>query len=323
MNLMTRRRFLIITGTSALVAPRAARAQPTGRARTIGILASAASRVLAFEEGLRELGWVEGNTVRFERRLGVDYREYLRLAKELVRVPIDVIFVGNAPAVRAAREATSTIPIVMVTGDPVSSGFVASLARPSANVTGLAIMHTELSGKRLEILAQALPTARRIAVLANPENPSTPAMLDATERSASALGIRLLRFEAAAPEKAASALAAAAREHADALVVLGDPMFFSNRRRLVEAATQHRLPSMWEWREYVEAGGLLAYGPLLDDLYRRAATYVDKILKGAKPADLPVEQPTTFELVINMKTAKALGLTIPQSLRLRADQLIE
>ena len=323
MNVVTRRRLLVITGVATLVAPRATRAQPAGRARTIGILASSTSRVRALEEGLRELGWVEGNTVKFERRLGVDYGGLSRLAKELVRVPVDVIFVGNAPAVRAAREATSTIPIVMVTGDPVSAGFVASLGRPGANVTGLAIMHTELSGKRLEILTQALPTARRIAVLANPENPSTPAMLDATERSASALGVRLLRFEAAAPEKAARALAAAARERADALVVLADPMFFSNRRRLVEAATQHRLPSMWEWREYVEAGGLLAYGPLLDDLYRRAATYVDKILKGARPADLPVEQPTKFDLVINMKTAKALGLTIPQSLLLRADRVIE
>ena len=320
---MTRRRFLVITGTAALVVPPAARAQPAGRARTIGILASSASRVRTLEEGLRELGWVEGTTVKFERRFGVEYRDYLRLAKELVRIPVDVIFVGNAPAVRAAREATSTIPIVTVTGDPVSAGFVVSLARPGANVTGLAIMHTELSAKRLEILAQALPAARRIAVLANPNNPSTPAMLDATETSAGALGVRLLRFEAAAPEQAASALAAAARERADALAVLADPMFFSNRRRLVEAATQHRLPSMWEWREYVEAGGLLAYGPLLDDLYRRAATYVDKILKGAKPADLPVEQPRKFELVINMKTAKAFGLTIPQSLRARADQLIE
>jgi putative ABC transport system substrate-binding protein len=184
-------------------------------------------------------------------------------------------------------------------------------------------MQTELSGKRLEILTQALPTARRVAVLANPTNPSTHAMLRETEARARSLGVLILRFEATAPDQLGAAVAAAARERADALAVLGDPMFNRNSRRLVEAAAQHRLPAIWEWRTIVEAGGFMAYAPQIGDLHRRAATYVDRILKGAKPADLPVEQPTKFELVINLKTARTLGLTIPQTLLLRADHVIE
>ena len=305
-----------------LAVPLAAEAQ-SGTVRTIGLLGVRPEAHRAFEEGLRELGWVEGNTVRFERRVSADYRELSRLATELVRVPVDVIFAANAPSARAAMKATPTIPIVMVSGDPVSAGFVASLARPGANVTGLAIMHTELSGKRLELLTQAIPTARRIAVLANPTNPSTPAMLHETEVRAHALGVQLLRFEASTPAHLAGALAAAARARADALVALGDPMFSLNSERLVEAAAKHRLPAIWEWRWFVEAGGLMTYAPRLEDLHRRAATYVDRILKGAKPGELPVEQPTKFELVINLKTAKVLGLTIPQSLLLRADQVVE
>jgi len=184
-------------------------------------------------------------------------------------------------------------------------------------------MHTELSGKRLEILTQAFPTARRIAVLANPANPATPAMRRETETRASAIGVQLLPLEANAPEGLADVLAAAAQKNPDALVVLGDPMFHFNRRQLVQAAARHRLPAIYEWREFVEAGGLMAYGPRIEDLQRRAATYVDRVLRGAKPGDLPVEQATRFELVINLKTAKALGLTIPPALLLRADQVIE
>ena len=318
----TRRAFL--TGSFAvLAAPLGVEAQPAGAVRAIGLLGTSTDRYRVFKEGLRDLGWVEGHTVRFEERLTTDYRELPRLAKELVRVPVDAIFAGNAPSVRAAMNATRAIPIVMVSGDPVSAGFVTSLARPGANVTGLAIMQTDLSGKRLEILTQALPGAKRIAVLGNPANPSTPAMIRETEARARSLGVLVLRFEATAPDQLAGAIAAAARERADALAVLGDPMFNNNRRRLVEAAAQHRLPAIWEWRGTVEEGGFMAYAPQLADLQRRAASYVDRILKGADPGTLPVEQPTKFDLVVNLKTAKALGLTIPRSLLLRADQVIE
>ncbi len=315
---MDRRAFLGALGF--LVAPLGAEAQPV---RAIGVLGSSGDGYRSFKEGLRELGWVDGHSVRFETRFSSDYPELTRLAAELVRTPVDVIFAGNAPSVRAAMKATRAIPIVMVSGDPVTAGFVASLGRPGGNVTGLAIMHTDLSGKRLEILTQAVPTATRIAVLSNPGNPSTSAMLRETEARARSLGVRVLRFEATAPDQLARAVAAAARDRADALAVLGDPMFNLNRQRLVEAAAQHRLPAVWEWREFVEAGGFMAYAPHLADLQRRAATYVDRILKGAHPGTLPVEQPTKFELVINLKTAKTLGLTIPPSFLARADQVIE
>jgi putative ABC transport system substrate-binding protein len=184
-------------------------------------------------------------------------------------------------------------------------------------------MHTELSGKRLELLAQALPTARRIALLANPANPATALMQRETEARASAIGVQILPFEASDPKRLADVLTAVAQKRPDALVVLGDPMFFANQRHLLKAAARHRLPAIWEWPEFADAGGLMAYGPRVDDLHRHAAMYVDRVLRGAKPADLPVEQSTKFELVINLKTAKTLRLTIPQSLLLRADQVIE
>jgi putative tryptophan/tyrosine transport system substrate-binding protein len=301
----------------------AGEAQPKAPGRTIGILAGTPEASRIFEQGLRDLGWIEGQNVRFERHISTDYKGLLRLAAELTRIPVDVILAGNAPSTRAAMEATKTIPIISVSGDPVSAGFVASLARPGANVTGPAIMNTELSGKRLEILTQAFPAARRIALLANPANPATPAMRRETEARARAIGVQLLPFEASVPEQLADVLAAAAQKRPDALVVLSDPMFNFNRRRLVEATAQHRLPAVYEWREFVEAGGLMAYGPIFADLFRSAATYVDKVLRGARLSDLPVEQASKFELVINMKTKKALGLTIPQTLLLRADQVIE
>jgi putative tryptophan/tyrosine transport system substrate-binding protein len=320
---MNRRTFLVGVGAGVLTAPLAIEAQPAGPVRVIGIMVGRPEASRAFEDGLRELGWVEGQTIRFERRIGTDYQKLSRFAAELTRIPVDVIYVGNSPSTRAAMEATRTVPIIMLGADPVGAGFVASLARPGGNITGLAIMHTELSGKRLEMLVQALPTARRIALLANPANPATPVMRRETEARASAIGVQILPLEASDPERLADVLAAAAQKHPDALVVLGDPMFFANRRPLLAAAARHRLPAIWEWREFVEAGGLMAYGPRVDDLHRRAATYVDRVLRGAKPSDLPIEQATKFELVINLKTAKALGVTIPPSLLLRADQVIE
>jgi putative ABC transport system substrate-binding protein len=318
---MDRRSFIGTLTGGLLAAPLAAEAQPAEPVRTIGTIAHGPAR--SFEDGLRDLGWVEGKNVRFERRMSTDNQKLSHFAAELVRIPVDVIFAGNAASTRAAMEATRAIPIITVSADPVSTGFVASLARPGANVTGLAIMHTELSGKRLEILTQALPTARRIALLVNPANPSTPAVRRETEARALAIGVKLLLFEVSAPERVAKVMAAVAKEHPDALVVQGDPLFTVTRPQLLEAAARHRLLAMWELRGFVEAGGLMSYGADPNELYRRAATYVDRILRGTNPGDLPVEQATKFELVINLKTAKALGLTIPQSLLQRADQVIE
>ena len=320
---VTRRTFLGTLTGGLLAAPLAAEGQQAGTIPTVGILTSRAERSRPLEEGLRELGWVEGKNVRFERRFTLDYQELPRFVRELLLVPVDVIFTLYGAGIEAAMDATRTIPIVGMTGDPVSAGYVTSLARPGGNVTGLTIQGRELSGKRLEILTQALPKARLMAVLANPQVPSTKAMLHETQARASALGVRLLHFEAAHPDRFSDVLAEVARKRPDALVVLSDPMFTRNGRRLVEVVARHRLPSMWEWRDFVDDGGLMSYGPRLDDLIRRAAVYVDKILKGAKPGDLPIEQPTKYELVINLKTAKALGLTIPPSLLQRADQVIE
>jgi putative tryptophan/tyrosine transport system substrate-binding protein len=319
---MIDRCLTLLTILALVVASLSAEAQPRGPVRTIGIMVGRPEASRAFEEGLRELGWVEGKTVRFERHVGTDYQKLSRFAAELTRIPVDVIYAGNSPSTRAALEATRTVPIITLSADPVGAGFVASLARPGANITGLAIMHTELSGKRLEILVQALPAARRIALLANPANPATPVMRRETEARAKAIGVQILPLEASAPDRLADVLTAAAQQRPDALVVLGDPMFFANRRRLLEGAARHRLPAIWEWREFVEAGGLMAYGPRVDDLHRRAAMYVDRVLRGANPADLPVEQAAKFELVINLRTARALGLTIPPSLLLRADEVI-
>jgi putative ABC transport system substrate-binding protein len=305
------------------LAPLAAEGQPAERVRVVGVMVGQPEGARAFEEGLRKLGWVEGKTVRFERSVGSDYERLSRFAAELTRIPVDVIYAGNSPATRAAMEATRTLPIITMSADPVAAGFVASLARPGANITGVAIMNTELSGKRLELLVQALPTARRIAMLANPANPATPVMRRETEARASAIGVQILPFEASVPERLADVLTAAAQQRPDALVVLADPMFFANRRHLLEATARHRLPAIWEWPEFAETGGLMAYGPRVYDLHRHAATYVDRVLRGAKPADLPVEQATKFELVINLKTATALGLTIPQSVLQRADQVIQ
>ena len=314
---------LAVVLSLSLLGPLAAEAQPAERLRVVGMIVGRPEAARAFEEGLREFGWVEGKTVRFERRIGTDYERLSQVAVELTRIPVDIIYAGSSPSTRAAMEATRTLPIITMSADPVGAGFVASLARPGANITGLAIMNTELSGKRLELLVQALPTARRIALLANPANPATPLMRRATEARASGIGVQILPFDASSPERLADVVTTAAQKRVDALVALPDPMFFANRRQLLEAAVRHRLPAMWEWPEFAEAGGLMAYGPRVDDLHRHAAKYVDRVLRGAKPADLPVEQAATFKLVINLKTAKALGLTIPQSILLRADQVIQ
>jgi putative ABC transport system substrate-binding protein len=319
--MIDRRTFLTGTGTVLLATPLAAEAQPAGSVRTIGIIGH--TQATSFEEGLRRLGWVDGKNVRFERRATTDTRKLAQFAAELVRTPVDVIFAGNAPATRAAVEATAAIPIITVSADPVGAGFVVTLARPGTNVTGLAIMHTELSAKRLEMLTQALPTARRVALLVNPMNPNTPEYRRETETAARTIGVKLLVFEVRAPERIVEVMAAVAKARPDAFVAAADPLFHATRQQLVAAATDHRVPAMADGRWWVEAGGLMSYGPDPADLYRRAATYADRLLRGAKPGDLPVEQATKFELVINLKTAKALGLTIPPSLLGRADELIQ
>ena len=314
-------RAMLITILALVAASLAAEAQPAGPVRTIGIIGH--TRPSSFEEGLRELGWVEGKNVRFERRFSTDNRRLVHFAAELSRIPVDVIFAGNAASTSAAMEATRAIPIITVSADPVITGFVASLANPGGNVTGLSIMHTELSGKRLEILTEALPKARRIALLVNPANPSTPAVRRETEARARAIGVKLLLFEARSPERIAEAMTAVAKEHPDALVVQGEPLFFLTRRELLEATARHRLPTMWEHRAFVEAGGFMSYGVNPGELYRRAATYADRILRGAKPGDLPVEQAATFELVLNLKTARTLGITIAEPVLLRSDHVVQ
>ena len=312
--------------------PVAASAQQAAKIARIGYLATnlAAGPHLreAFLQGLRDLGYVEGRNVVIEYRDAEGKLERLpALAAELVALKVDVIVAASTLAALAAKQATRTLPIVFAAaGDPVASGLVTSLARPGGNVTGLSILAPELVGKCLELLKQAVPGVSRVAVLWQPGalgERTEKDMLKEAEVAARALGVRLQFVEARGPADFDRAFSDMTRARAGALTVLASVMFFSERRRLVDLAAKNRLPAVYPLREFVDAGGLMSYGPNVADLFRRAATYVDKILKGAKPADLPVEQPTKFELVINLKTAKALGLTIPPSLLARADEVIE
>ena len=310
--------------------PLALEAQPTAKIARIGYLAidQAASPHLreAFLQELRDLGYIEGRNLVIEYRSAEGKSEQLpALAAELVALKVDVIVAPSTVAAQAAKQATRTLPIVSV-AIPVTSGLVTSLARPGGNVTGLSFFSPELVGKCLEQLKLAVPAVSRVAALWQPGGQGEPTekeMLKAAEVAARALGVRLKFVEARGPENFDRAFSEMTRARAGALTVLPSNMFISERRRLVDLAAKNRLPAVYPWREFVDAGGLMSYGLNVADLFRRAATYVDKILKGAKPADLPVEQPTKFELVINLKTAKILGLTIPQPLQQRADQMIE
>ena len=279
----------------------------------------------AFRQRLRELGYVDGQNIAFEVRSAEGRAERLPdLAADLVRLKVDVIVAGGTPAPLAAKRATTAIPIVMASaGDPVGSGLVASLARPGGNVTGLSLLVPELGGKRLQLLKEVVPGVSRVAVLWNAANPYPVLVWRQTEAAARALGVHLQSLDVRGPDDLEGAFAAATRGRAGALITVEDPLTFGQRKRIVDFAARARLPAMYGFREFVDAGGLMSYAASLADLSRRAATYVDKILKGAKPADLPVEQPTKFELVINLKTAKALGLTIPPSVLIRADQVIQ
>jgi putative ABC transport system substrate-binding protein len=279
----------------------------------------------AFREGLRELGYVEGRNIQVESRWAEgNYDRLPGLAADLVRLKVDVIVTYGTPAAQAAKGATGTIPIVMAAIiDPVASGLVTSLARPGGNITGQSMMSPDLAEKQLQILKELVPKTSRVAVLHNPANPGNAPQVRHAQDAARALGVRLQILGARGPSEIDGAFAAMAAEQAGAVIVLVDAILQSNRARIADLAARHRLPAVYGLHEYAEVGGLLAYGPNRLDMFRRAATYVDRILKGAKPGDLPVEQPNTFTLVINLKTAKALGLTIPPSLLLRADQLIE
>jgi putative ABC transport system substrate-binding protein len=318
--------LLVILTLSCLVTPLVASAQPRANIPRIGWLAfgfppsDGNSQRLPFFQGLRELGWVEGQNVAIEQRYAEESAARLPdLAAELVQLKVDVIVVRDAVAVPAAKQATGTIPIVMtVSGDPVGAGYVASLARPGGNITGLTNMTPQLAGKRLELLREAVPEASHVAVLGPPAHPDWKELTVATQ----ALGVQLLTLKVFHPHKFVPAFEAATQGRVDTLMVLPDATTNLHARRIVDLARQHRLPAMYALKGYVQVGGLMAYGPHIPDLHRRAATYVDKILKGAKPADLPVEQPMTFEFVINLKTAQALGLTIPPTLLYQATEVI-
>jgi putative ABC transport system substrate-binding protein len=332
---MHRRRFLLTSLAGCVTAPLGAGAQPSLKVPRIGYLVigsleSPQTRMGmdAFRQGLREHGYVEGQNITVEFRGADSKTERLPgLATELVHLKVDLIVAAGTPVARAVQQATTVIPIVaQAMGDPVGDQLVASLARPGGNVTGSTFLGPELIPKRLALLKEALPTVSRVAALWHPGafgEPTTKRMLNEAEAAARTQGLRLELVGVRGPDEFDRAFSTMTRQRAEAVIVFPSPMFFNERQRLANLAAKYRLPSMYNAKEFVELGGLITYGASIIDLNRRAATYVDRILKGAKPGDLPVEQPTKFELVINLKTAKALGLTIPPSLLLRADQVIE
>ena len=325
---MDRRTFIASMVGAVLSAPLAAAAQ-AGKVYRVGFLWDSPTMfpdaIEAFHRGLRDLGWVEGQNIVVEYRWGEGRHDRLHdLAEELVRLKVDVIVAGGSFYTEAAKRATSTIPIIFVShADPIGSGHVASLARPGANITGVALMMTETNAKSLELLKEAVPGLSRVAVIWDPATPSHGPGLKAVEVAGRALGFRLQPVAVRSATEFDSAFSAIVRERAGGLLVLSTPIFIAEAKRLAELAITHKLPSMFGPRHHVEAGGLMSYSPDRAEVFRRGAIYVDKVLKGAKPTDLPVEQPTKFELVINLKTANALGLTIPQSFLLRADQVIQ
>jgi putative ABC transport system substrate-binding protein len=333
--MMNRRTFLCGLTLGTLGAPLVAEAQQPAKVPRVGMILTPspehpiAQAVLhAFRQGLRERGYAEGRTILIEPRFAVERIELYRdLVTELTRLKVDVIVVGSTLMALAAKQVTRTIPIVVaVMADPVRDGLVASLARPGGNITGLTFLAPALVAKRLQLLNEAVPEVSHVAALSHPGVYSEHTMRDMvkeTEVAAQTLGVRLQLLESRSPSDFDRAFSAMATNGASALIVFPSPMFYAEHRRLVDLAAKHQLPAIYAFREAVDAGGLMSYGTSIPELFRLAATFVVKILKGAKPADLPVEQPTQFELVINMKTAKALGLTIPQSLLVRADHVIE
>ena len=327
----TRRKLLVAFGVSTLTASFAALAQKQpAKMPRVGYLFSftpAEGQHLweACRRGLRELGYVEGRTIMLEPRWAEGRHDRLPdLARELVRLPVDVLVAAATPASLAAKAATSTIPIVMVAvGNPVKVGLVSSLARPGGNITGLSLLTTELSGRRLQLLLEVLGRSGRVAALINPDNGVHAVFLEETRDAAAKLGVKLETLRARNEREMQRAFEAAAAERAEAVVFFDDPVLWSHRTQAVALAARYRLPVVYGYSDFVDEGGLISYGPDRPEQYRRTAAYVDRILKGAKPADLPVEQPTKFELVVNLKTAKALGLTIPQTFLARVDEVIQ
>ena len=326
---MQRRKFITLLGGAAAAWPLAARAQQARKLPTIGFLGAATPSVAsqwvtAFEKRLRELGWIEGRTVAIEYRWAEARTErYSEIAAELVGLKVDVIVTWASAPVLAAKQATMLIPIVFAAQmDPVGAGVVASLARPGGNVTGLSIQQTDTASKRLELLREVVRNLGRLAIMGNAGAPGAVLEIREVQATARTLGLEVTTREIRQAEDIAPAIEAL-KSRADALYVATDPLVFTNRIRINTLALGARLPTIYGSREYVDAGALMSYGPNFSDLFRRAADYVDKILRGAKPADIPVEQPTKFDLIINLTTAKALGLAIPEAFLLRADEVIE
>ena len=327
-----RRSLVLALGVTLVVAPLSPFAQQQSKIWRIGFLSSRRRPALldsdyygAFPQRMRELGYVEGKNLTIEWRFANgEYERLPGMAAELVQLKVDAIMALGPPGVIAAQKATTAIPVVMVVSvDPVGAGFVKSLARPGGNITGLSNLAGDLSPKHLELLLTIAPKLSRIAILVNPANAAHATVRTNVQAAAQQAGVRILVVEAHTPQEIESAFLKVTREHAGAVIVTLDPFLIQEVRQIAEQATKHRLPSIFAFREGAEAGGLLSYGQNQVDIYRRAAGYVDKIFKGARPADLPVEQPTTLELVVNGKTARALGLTIPQSLLLRSNMVIE
>jgi putative ABC transport system substrate-binding protein len=314
-----------------LAAPVSGRAQQTGKVPRIAFLAlnnpeSARQLLGAFRQGMRERGWVDGQNIVIELRFADGKAKRLpALVAELINTKIDIIVATSSATAKVAKDATNTIPIVMATSaDALGEGFVADLAHPGGNVTGMTyFVGPQIAGKQLELLKTAIPSAAHIAVLTNPTSGAHPAFIRESRIAARAFGVQLQVSEAGSPDQLDAAFAAMVRERAAALLVASDSLFYGQRRRIVDLAAMNRLPAIYSQKEFVDAGGLISYGANLPDMYRRSAAHVDKILKGLRPGEIPVEQPTKFELIINLKTARSLGMTIPSSLMLRADEMIE
>jgi len=326
---MKRRQFITLLGGAAVAWPFSVHAQQTAKLPTVGFLdpntpSLDSRRVSAFVQRLRELGWTEGGNLAIEYRWGEGRKErFVEIANEFVQLKVDIIVTSGTIPVVAAKHATSAIPIVFAAvGDPVGNGLVASLARPGGNVTGLSNQATDLVGKRLDLLREVVPGLRRLAIIANSDSPAAEVEKREAEMTARMVGLQVVTSEIRRPEDIAPGFKAI-EGSAEAMYVCNDPLLTTNRTHITALALGMGLPTMYNVREFVEANGLMSYGPSFPDLYRRAAEFVDKILRGAKPADIPVEQPTKFELVINLKTAKTLGLSVPPTLLARADDVIE
>jgi putative tryptophan/tyrosine transport system substrate-binding protein len=330
MSNMQRREFITLLGGAAAAWPLAARAQQPRRIPRVGFMGNSTAALEAnlvgpFRDGLRELGYQEGRNIVIEYRWAEgEYERFPALVAELLAVPVDVIVTAGTPATLAVKYATSTVPLVMIAvGDPVGTGIVPSLGRPGGNITGLSSIAPDLEGKRLELLREVIPKLSHVALFLNPLNPFHTVSMQQAFAAAQALGIKLQALEVRTSEELDGAFAAIIRAKPDALLILADRIFLHNRQRMMDFATEHRLPSVNAYRELIEVGGLMSYGPSYEDMHRRAADYVDKILKGAKAGDLPVEQPTKFTLILNLKSARTLGIDVPPMLLARADEVIE